>query len=87
MIAVWNRKEVYVGQSMEKCAEVRQELSDNDIPYTYNAVDRNNSQIMGASRSGRGTWGQDSKYTYTYYVYVHKNDYEFASFIVGRLNG
>lgn len=86
MITVWNRKEVYVGYSIERCTEAREELSRNDILYTYKVIDRNNSQIMGTSRSNRGRWGEDTKYSYTYYVYVHKRDYEFASFIIGRLN-
>lgn len=35
MIAVWNRRSVYIGFDMQKCAQVRECLAQNHIDYTY----------------------------------------------------
>ena len=76
MIFFWNRKEVYFGTSMEKFSEVRSLLSINKIKYSYKVI--NNSSSFGSNRGHTGTFGQRIEYSYQYYVYVHKNDYEDA---------
>jgi hypothetical protein len=38
MIMIWNRKEVFVGASMQKFNEVRYKLSDNNIPLPSSKV-------------------------------------------------
>ena len=37
---IWNRKEVFVGNSSERFAEVRNILSFNKIKHAYKIVDR-----------------------------------------------
>jgi hypothetical protein len=67
----WNRKEVFMGSSMQRLSEVRSILSTNKIKYEYKVV----SQNQGVSRGRMGTFGENVDYLNTYYVYVHNKDY------------
>ncbi len=80
----WERREVYMGLSMEKCGKVRDKLTAAGIPYRYRTV--NNSQASLISRRARtGTFGEKSEFAITYYVYVHKKDYERAGQVLRNL--
>lgn len=75
MIMIWNRKEVFVGNSLQKFTEVRDTLSSNEIKYKV--VDSTSPSYFGSSKRARtGTFGVNMDYTKTYYIYVHKNDYD-----------
>lgn len=79
MIVFWNRKEVFVGNSMQRFNEVRNNLSSNKIKYDYKIIDSTSPNFFGASSRARtGTFGVNMDYTKTYYIYVHKNDYDKA---------
>jgi putative aminopeptidase FrvX len=76
MIMLWNRKEVSVGQSLQTFNEVRNTLSSNGIRYIYKIVDSTSPSYFGSSNRARtGTYGINTDYTKTYYIYVHKRDY------------
>lgn len=77
MIGFWNKREVFVGQSLEKFSRVRQILISNGIKYTHKAMNRKSAGINSGTRR-MGTLGQNYMSEYMYYVYVHKNDYELA---------
>lgn len=74
MIMIWNQKEVFVGYFLQKFNEVRQILIANKIKYKHRLVNNNNT----SRRSRTGTFGENMEYSITYYIYVHKNDYENA---------
>lgn len=79
MILFWNRKEVFVGYSMEQFAAFRQKLVDNGIQYDFKLVSNNNNNaLFGSGRSRTGTFGENMAYMTMYYLYVHKKDYEYA---------
>lgn len=79
MIVIWNRKEVFVGISSQRFDEVRSILSTNRIEYDYKIVDSTSPSYFGSSSRARmGTYGVNMDYTKTYYIYVHKNDYDKA---------
>lgn len=78
MIMIWNRKEVYFGNSMKRFNEVREALALSKIKFTYRVINRNNAASFGASRARTGTLGERTDFAYEYYVYVHKKDYEEA---------
>lgn len=85
MIMFWNRKEIYVGNSAEKCGQIRSALSANNIKYSYRVVNRNGSSAIGASRVRTGTIGENIKLAYTYYVYIYKSDYDKVCMILSSL--
>lgn len=79
MVAIWNQKEVYIGYSLQQFNEARRILSANNINYRHKLV--NNI----SSRRGRtGTFGENSNYSVTYYIYVHKKDYECACTVLSK---
>lgn len=78
MIMFWNRKEVFVGYSLNKFNEVRDILDLNKIKYKYRVVNRNSAYIFGTRRERTGTFGENMDYLNTYYVYVNKRDYDNA---------
>lgn len=74
MIMLWNQKEVFVGYSLKEFNEVRDTLVANKIEYKHRIVNHNKE-----SRRGRtGTFGENMDLSNTYYIYVHKKDYDKA---------
>ena len=78
MILIWNRKEVFVGYSLEKFSKVRETLNANKIKHTYKVVDQNNKYIFGSRQARISNFGENMNYSKTYYIYVHKQDYDEA---------
>lgn len=79
MIMIWNRKEVFIGSDLKRFNEARNILSANGINYEYRLVDQNSPSLFGASRRARtGTFGENVDVSKTYYIYVHKKDYNIA---------
>lgn len=79
MITIFNRKELTVCYNMKRQAKIREILNVNGIDYRVRVVYHNSS----AMRSGAtGVYGQKADTAYTYYVYVHKKDYERAKYLV-----
>lgn len=79
MIMIWNRIEVFVGNSLKRFNEVRDMLSLNGINYKYRVVDNTSPSLFGSSRRARtGTFGENIEQSKTYYIYVHKDDYDNA---------
>lgn len=75
---IWNRKEVFMGFSLKKFNEVREILTANKIKYKCNVV----NNIRGTKRSIIGTFGENMDYSYAYYIYVHKEDYDNACVVL-----
>ena len=46
--------------------------------YTYKTINHNNSEFPGRGRGVKGSFGERSEFSYMYYIYVHRNDYEHA---------
>ncbi len=84
MITVFNRKEVYNGFSMQEYAAVRDSLGSNNIKYTCRCVDTSNPGFLPSSRTGMGRFGENMKYLYQYYIYVHKTDYDEACYLISQ---
>ena len=79
MIMIWNRKEVFVGNSLQEFNKVRDNLSSNGIKYEYKVVDTTSSSYFGSSNRARtGSFGINMDVVKTYYIYVHKNNYNNA---------
>jgi len=57
MIALWNRKELYYGFSVDRFSNIRSILSQNGIKYDSRIVNRNSSRFPGSVRSFIGRLG------------------------------
>ncbi|WP_105616355.1 hypothetical protein [Vallitalea okinawensis] len=82
MIAIWNQKEIYMGYSMKDYDEIISKLGLNGIKFKTKVINRNNSVVLGSFRCKTRTCAQNLEYTYQYYIYVHKDNYELACRIV-----
>ena len=82
MITVWNRKELLCTFDMKKQAEVRDILWKFDISYEVRVSDRADFFVGGRMISGENS-GRPEHQT-EYLIYVKKEDYERALFLVQR---
>ena len=78
MIHLFNRKELLLTTSMERQAGVRDILAANGIEYRV----RVRSNIGGMSRSRTVLPGTRMEAMYQYYIYVKKDDYEKAKYLI-----
>ena len=74
----WNRRELWMGTSMEEYARVTGLLRGARIRYDFRIVD--------AARDARrsGSLGVDLAAAMTYYVYVRKDEFSRAAQLIGR---
>lgn len=78
----FNKKEVYIGFSMEELAKVRAVLTQGGIKYTY---DVRSLLGRGGTRGRHGSWGVNMNVEKQYSVSVKKKDYERASYLVNTV--
>lgn len=78
MITIWNQKEVFFGYSLQRLSEVRGILTASKIKYKYRVVSHKSAYLFSSRRARTGTFGENPDYSNTYYVYVHKRDYDNA---------
>lgn len=76
MIMFWNRKEVFTGYSLQEFNDIRFKIAAHGIKYGYKVVDSTSSSFFGSRRARAGSFGVNMDYTKTYYLYVHKKDYD-----------
>ncbi len=70
---------------MQKFSEVRNTLAVNHIEYDYKVVDLESTNIARSIRPITGSFGVNPEYTNTYYVYVHKKDYDKACAVLNLI--
>jgi hypothetical protein len=79
MITMFNRKEVCVTYDMKFQAEVRNILNANGIKYTFKVTDR------CGSNPTRSAWGMKMDERCEYKIYVYKDDYEEAMYLLREI--
>lgn len=82
MITVWNRKELLCTFDMKKQAEVRDILWRYDISYEVRVSDRTDFFVGG--RANANLTKEDIDRQTEYLIYVKKEDYDRAMFLVER---
>lgn len=81
MITIFNRKEVLTTFSMGEYANAKSILSECHIPYATKTSNMSGGNLgMGGHRSTWGSIGENLNFAYQYYLYVHKKDYEEATY-------
>lgn len=78
MIMFWNRREVFMGYSLEKFYEARQKLEAHNIKYTYRLVGSDTTFFFESRRASMGSLGENTALSTMYYIYVHKKNYDLA---------
>ena len=82
MITVWNRKELLCTFDMKKQAEVRDILWKFDIPYEVRVSDQ--ADFFAGSRMNYENTERSIDHQTEYLIYVRKEDYDKAMFLVQR---
>ncbi|HIS62381.1 MAG TPA: hypothetical protein IAC14_09090 [Candidatus Scybalomonas excrementigallinarum] len=79
MITILNRKELCTTYDLQKQAQVRDILGQNNIDYIVKTVNRKSSSPLEAgTRVRTGTLGEDFALENEYVIYVKKEDYDLA---------
>ena len=79
MIMPWNRKEVFLGFLLKDFYKALNILKVNQIKYVYRIINLNNG-----NRGLFGNAGENPDFACEYYVYVNKQDYEKADFLLKK---
>ena len=81
MLTLFNRRELITTFSMDAQTRVRDILSQNGIDYRV----KTNSHPSGMYTRGRtGSYGQNPEFACQYTIYVHRNDYEKAQYLINK---
>ena len=78
----WNRKEIYTTLSFNDFAKAKEMLQINRINYDYKVVDQSGANMFESRRRQFGSLGLNADVIKQYYLYVHKNDYEKAGYLL-----
>ena len=85
MITIFNRKELTVTLDMNEQTRVRTLLAGEGIDYSVKTVNRlSASPVSAGSRVRTGTYGQNTEAMTEYVIYVKKNDYESARYLIQK---
>lgn len=85
MITIFNRKELFVTFDLQKQAEIRQILQANGIDYQIKVTNRKSaSPVWSGTRAYTGTFGEDLSQMNEYKIFVHKDDYEQAVYLMQK---
>ena len=83
MITIFNRKEVCITYDMNRQAEIRNILQGANIDYIIRTKNRTETMLVrGGTRAYTGSWGNRQMIDYEYHIYVHKDDYERALYLM-----
>ncbi|MCI1965742.1 MAG: hypothetical protein LKJ17_06385 [Oscillospiraceae bacterium] len=81
MMLPWKRKEVWVGNSMREWNRRRGILEQNGIRYDDKIKDRMKCDFQGRI-NGMARMMENPAYSSMYYLYVSKQDFDRARFIL-----
>lgn len=82
MITIFNRKELIITMEMKRQADVRDTLSQNGIDYIVKITNLERAAKLGSPRARTGSYGVNMDFCYEYKIYVHKNDFERAAYLI-----
>ena len=79
MIHIFNRKELWITWNIKELAEIRGILAANGIAYRI--ITRSHARNTG---NRAGVVGLHTDAMYQYYIYVKKDDYENARYLINQ---
>lgn len=84
MITIFNRKEVCITYDMKRQAEVRDILQGAGIDYEIKVINRTNPSSVLLIEGARAYTGTRGESIYEYHIYVHKDDYDEALYLISK---
>ena len=83
LISVFNRREVLITSDLNSFKEARDALNNAGINYIIRTRNLLSPSNIPDKRS-RGFPGMNYDHAYEYKIFVHKNDYEQASYVIRK---
>lgn len=88
MVTIFNRCEVQVFFSLDRCQEAASMLEGHGIETHIHARDRSSPSVLAAgSRERTGTAFMNRDFQYQYTLYVRRRDYDTARHLLGLSRG
>ena len=78
----FDRKLLYKGESKVRYNEIRNVLELNGIRYTDKIENKNKDIGPMIDKMMVGTWPKSENYSYIFFIFVNKNEYEFANSLI-----
>lgn len=78
----FHKKLLYKGELKERYYEIRNILELNNIKYTDKIENKNKDIGPMMDKMIIGTWPKSENYSYTYFIFVNKADYEVANSLI-----
>lgn len=82
MLNIFTRRELLLTLDMSKLNKTKEILDSNKINYYTKTTNLQNSTFIGSSRARTGSIGMNLKFAYEFRIFVHKNDYEKANYLI-----
>ncbi|WP_051541977.1 hypothetical protein [Clostridium lundense] len=83
---LFNKRDVYIGYSLEELSKIREILAKEGIKYTYKVINHSGEWAgRGTTRGKFGSFGMKMDYEKQYVISVNKNDYEKAKYLVNSI--
>ena len=82
MLTIFNRQELIITMDMNRQADIRKILSQNEIEYTVKTTNLQSPTAIDSRRGITGSFGINQDYSYEYKIYVHKKDYDRAKWLI-----
>jgi len=83
VITLFNRRELIITRSMEKQAQVRNMLADENVDYIVRTSGAHGRGVPGR-RAYTGSFGQNAEFDREYRIFVKKEDYDKAKYLINR---
>ncbi len=81
-LVFFNRRLLYKGKSKERYNEIRNILELNGVRYTEKIENENKDKGPMVDKMIVGTWPKSENYSYEYFIFVNKDDYDIANHLI-----
>jgi len=83
MVTLFNSASLWIGRDMNRFHDIRNALSDKNIPYKYKVKNRLGQWGgRGTVRGRTGSFGNQSEQMYEYEIFVYRKDLEQAQYLI-----
>ena len=81
---IFDRKLLFQTFSLKIQAQIREALNANGIEYKIKTRSMSGPALFSLRHANTGTFGMNMDYNYEYLIYVHKDDFEKAEYLLNK---
>lgn len=88
MITILNRKELFVTFDLKIQLKIREALKQENIEYFVKTINQGSVGLftMATQKARFGSLGEKTSLNYEYKIYVKREDYEQASYVISKIH-